>query len=146
MPSRQDSLRRMRFDEMLKKKDPEMYERYQKERLDNIKRKKSFKGENFKEGGMNNSKKMREASKRQKLKQLAKESAPILEPETKKMIEDFKNDRSPKFDRRMYDQSPEMGGDVKGMMKGGMTSCPNRQDGIRGGGAAIKGMKFTGVK
>jgi len=28
---------------------------------------------------------------------------------------------------------------------GGMT-CPHRPDGIRGAGAAIKGMKFTGVK
>lgn len=27
-----------------------------------------------------------------------------------------------------------------------MGSCPHRPDGIRGGGAAVKGMKFTGVK
>tara|TARA_R110002012_G_scaffold320077_1_gene542328 strand:- start:1985 stop:2344 length:360 start_codon:yes stop_codon:yes gene_type:complete len=27
-----------------------------------------------------------------------------------------------------------------------MGSCPSRPDGIRGGGAAVKGMKFTGVK
>ena len=29
---------------------------------------------------------------------------------------------------------------------GGSMSCPHRPDGVRGGGAAIKGMKFTGVK
>ena len=29
---------------------------------------------------------------------------------------------------------------------GGSMSCPNRPDGVRGGGAAIAGMKFTGVK
>ena len=27
-----------------------------------------------------------------------------------------------------------------------MGSCPHREDGIHGGGAAVKGMKFTGVK
>jgi len=27
-----------------------------------------------------------------------------------------------------------------------MGTCPSRPDGIRGGGAAVKGMKFTGVK
>lgn len=93
-----------------------------------------------------NSKKMREALKRKRLKQLAEESAPILEPETKQMIEDFKNDRSPIFDRRMYDQPESMGGDPKEMKTGGMSSCPHRPDGVRGGGAAIAGMKFTGVK
>ena len=39
MPSRQDSLRRMRFDQKLKEQDPEMYKRYQEERLQNRKRK-----------------------------------------------------------------------------------------------------------
>ena len=29
---------------------------------------------------------------------------------------------------------------------GGEMVCPHRPDGIRGAGAAIKGMKFTGVK
>jgi len=38
---------------------------------------------------------------------------------------------------------------TKDMIKrstGGSMSCPHRPDGIRGGGAAIKGMKFIGVK
>ena len=29
---------------------------------------------------------------------------------------------------------------------GGQMTCPHRPDGIRGAGAAIKGMKFIGVK
>ena len=96
--------------------------------------------------GDDNSKAMREAEKRKRLKQLAEESAPILERQSQEMIEDFQNDRSPRFDPDMFKQSPAMGGDVPKMNKGGSMTCPNRPDGVRGGGAAIAGMKFTGVK
>lgn len=35
--------------------------------------------------------------------------------------------------------------EVEGKKLGGEMSCPHRPDGVAGGGAAIKGMKFTGV-
>jgi len=89
---------------------------------------------------------LRRAAKKKRLKELRKQNMPILEPETQEMIEAFENDRSPKFDPEMFEQSPAMGGDVPKMNKGGSMTCPNRPDGVRGGGAAIAGMKFTGVK
>ena len=88
---------------------------------------------------------MKEAAKKARLRRLGKQSMPILEFETRKMIEDFQNDRSPIFDRRMFDQPESEGGDPKGMKKGGMT-CPHRPDGIRGVGKAIKGFKDGGCK
>ena len=33
-----------------------------------------------------------------------------------------------------------------GKKSGGMMTCPNRPDGVRGVGAAIKGTKFSGLK
>jgi len=60
-------------------------------------------------------------------------------------IEIYQNDRSPIFDREMYNQ-PEPYGNPKQMNKGGMSSCPYRPDGVRGGGKAIAGMKFKGVR
>jgi len=36
--------------------------------------------------------------------------------------------------------------EMLGKRKGGMMTCPNRPDGVRGVGAAIKGTKFSGLK
>ena len=79
---------------------------------------------------------------------IIKDPSTIYKPtneETEEMIESFQNDRSPIFDREMYNQ-PEPYGNPKKMSTGGMSSCPYRPDGVRGGGKAIAGMKFKGVK
>jgi len=70
----------------------------------------------------------------------------ILEPETLEMIDSFQNDRTIGLPEEAYEQEDQTIRDVPGKVKGGMSSCPNRPDGIRGQGAAIKGSKFVGVK
>tara|TARA_S200002703_G_scaffold43383_1_gene37786 strand:+ start:351 stop:1094 length:744 start_codon:yes stop_codon:yes gene_type:complete len=47
------------------------------------------------------------------LRKFGKKEGGIINKETKEMIESFQNDRTPKFDRRMYDQPESMGGDKK---------------------------------
>ena len=93
-------------------------------------------------------KNMRKAAKRKMIKDMVDRQKTINKPtdkETEEMIESFQNDRSPIFDREMYNQ-PEPYGNPKEMKTGGMSSCPYRPDGVRGGGKAIAGMKFKGVR
>ena len=62
----------------------------------------------------------------------------ILEEETLTMVENMRK-------KRAQDMINEE--DAKGMKIGGMGEvCPHRPDGVRGGGKALTGMKFTGVK
>ena len=57
----------------------------------------------------------------------------------------------PNSDKRRFEGAPPKSGPnpqvppVK-MNTGGLGECPHRPDGIRGAGAAIKGMAFQGVK
>lgn len=97
-------------------------------------------------------KNMRKAANKAMIKDMLDRQKTIYKPapedpikEDNEMIDSFQNDRSPIFDREMYNQ-PEPYGNPKKMSTGGMSSCPYRPDGVRGGGKAIAGMKFRGVK
>jgi len=59
---------------------------------------------------------------------------------SEEMQESFQNDRTVSPDPRMFEQEDQtLYDDVSKMKKGGMASC-------RGGGIAIRGTKFEGVK
>jgi len=59
---------------------------------------------------------------------------------SEEMQESFQNDRTVSPDPRMFEQEDQtLYDDVAPMKKGGMVSC-------RGGGIAIRGTKFQGVK
>ena len=59
---------------------------------------------------------------------------------TEEMIDSFQNDVTKGLPEEAYEQEDQtLYDDVAPMKKGGMAMC-------RGGGAAIRGMKFTGVK
>ena len=55
---------------------------------------------------------------------------------TEEMIESFQNDVTRSYPEEMYEQEDQT---ISGMKEGGMAMC-------RGGGAAIRGTKFQGVK
>lgn len=90
--------------------------------------------------------------------ELAKRAFPFDEvtPEDYKNLDDFKKDRTTPPREMMggghvkkYRYGGEVkkfnnGGEAKKYSHGGM-SCPHRQDGVRGGGIARGGMKFSGT-
>ena len=55
---------------------------------------------------------------------------------SEEMQESFQNDVTRSYPEEMYEQEDQT---ISGMKKGGMAMC-------RGGGAAIRGTKFEGVK
>jgi len=92
-------------------------------------------------------------------KELAQRAAPFdkVTPEDFKNLDDFQKDRTTGVHgRRTTSRAPERmmggghvkkyncGGEVKKYSHGGM-NCPHRQDGVRGGGIAQRGMKFSGT-
>lgn len=82
--------------------------------------------------------------------ELAKRTAPFDEvnPEDFKNLDDFQKDRTTPPKKMMgggHVKKYRCGGEVKKYSHGGM-NCPHRQDGVRGGGIAQGGMKFTGTR
>jgi hypothetical protein len=82
--------------------------------------------------------------------ELARRAAPFDEvtPADYKNLDDFQKDRTTPPKKMMgggHVKKYRCGGEVKKYSHGGM-NCPHRQDGVRGGGIAQGGMKFTGTR